>query len=160
MNPFDPHRVARLRPVAYMKLVVMKYLDNLIRWADSLFRSDTIETINEATQLYVLAGRILGRKPVQVKRREPDSRSYSQLSADLDPLGNSLVSLESIIIVHFVGTQSYELKLNHQGSAGLNQSLKSPNQFFTIAPSVMSASAMLAGAIVFLNPEGTGPDDP
>ena len=38
----------------------MKYLDNLIAWGDHLFRQDTIETINEATQLYVLAANILG----------------------------------------------------------------------------------------------------
>ena len=41
----------------------MKYLDNLIAWGDSLFRQDTIESINEATQLYVLAANLLGRAP-------------------------------------------------------------------------------------------------
>ena len=62
-NPFHPHVVARLRTTAYQKAVVMKYLDNLIAWGDQLFRKDTIETINEATQLYVLAAEILGRRP-------------------------------------------------------------------------------------------------
>ena len=33
----------------------MKYIDNLIAWGDQLFRRDTIEAINEATLLYVLA---------------------------------------------------------------------------------------------------------
>ena len=37
-NPFLPHLVARTRPVAYQYYVVMKYLDNLIAWGDSLFR--------------------------------------------------------------------------------------------------------------------------
>ena len=36
-NPFLPHLVARTRPVAYQYYVVMKYLDNLIAWGDSLF---------------------------------------------------------------------------------------------------------------------------
>jgi hypothetical protein len=71
--------VARLRIASYMKLVVMQYLDNLIAWADTLFRRDTIESINEATQLYVLAGLILGRKPEKVCRREPDARTFSEL---------------------------------------------------------------------------------
>jgi hypothetical protein len=62
-EPFRPHRVARTRVVAYQYYVVMKYLENLIAWGDSLFRLDTPESINEATQLYVLAGNILGPRP-------------------------------------------------------------------------------------------------
>ena len=56
--------IARLRPVAYQKAVVMKYLDNLIAWGDSLFAQNNRESIAEATQLYVLAQQILGPKPV------------------------------------------------------------------------------------------------
>ena len=64
-----PHVIARSRPSAYMKWVVMKYIDNLIGWGDSLFRQDTIESINQATQLYVLAGHILGPRPEVIPRR-------------------------------------------------------------------------------------------
>jgi hypothetical protein len=62
-NPFQPWAVARFRPTAYMLKTVMAYLDNLIAWGDSLFQQYTIETINEATQLYVMAANILGAKP-------------------------------------------------------------------------------------------------
>ena len=55
-EPFNPHTIARLRMAAYQKAVVMKYIDNLIEWGDKLFRRDTMETIQEATQLYILAG--------------------------------------------------------------------------------------------------------
>src|SRR4029450_4554543 len=65
-HTFQPPRIARGRPGAYMKTVVMKYLDNLIDWGDKLFRRDTIESINEATQLYILAGNLLGRRPRRV----------------------------------------------------------------------------------------------
>ena len=41
----------------------MRYIDNLIAWGDQLFRQDTIESINEATQLYILASEILGPRP-------------------------------------------------------------------------------------------------
>jgi hypothetical protein len=41
----------------------MKYIDNLIAWGDNLFQRDTIESINEATLLYILAANILGKKP-------------------------------------------------------------------------------------------------
>jgi hypothetical protein len=65
-QPFNPHLIARLRTTAYPKNVVMKYIDNLIAWGDQLFRRDTIEAINEATNLYVLAAEILGRRPESV----------------------------------------------------------------------------------------------
>jgi hypothetical protein len=59
-KPFHPHAVAKTRHLAYQYCVVMKYLDNLITWGDQLFQQDTIESINEATQIYVLAANILG----------------------------------------------------------------------------------------------------
>ncbi|MBL4634015.1 MAG: hypothetical protein JKY56_09085, partial [Kofleriaceae bacterium] len=40
-DPFNPHRVARQRRSAYMRAVVMKYLDTLIAWGDDLFARDS-----------------------------------------------------------------------------------------------------------------------
>lgn len=57
-DPFQPHAIARTRISAYQWYVVMKYLDNLIAWGDSLFLQDTIETLNEATLCYVLAANL------------------------------------------------------------------------------------------------------
>src|SRR5258708_23002935 len=65
-KPFQPHAVARTRHLAYQYCVVMKYLDNLISWGDHLFQQDTVESINEATQLYVLAANILGERPQRI----------------------------------------------------------------------------------------------
>ncbi len=94
-NPFHPHVVARTRPLAYALNVVMKYLDNLIAWGDSLFRQDTIETINEATQLYVLAANILGPRPERIPQRGTTKpMTFNQLKKRLDDLGNALVELE------------------------------------------------------------------
>ena len=61
----------------------MKYLDNLIAWGDSLFRQDTIETLNEATQIYVLAANLLGpQAPARSRRATARSRkTYAQLKA-------------------------------------------------------------------------------
>jgi len=36
-NPFSPHVIARTRMSAYAKSIVMKYVDNLLDWGDSLF---------------------------------------------------------------------------------------------------------------------------
>ena len=96
-NPFDPHAVARTRPSAYQWYVVMKYLDNLIAWGDSLFLADTIETLNEATLCYVLAANILGPRP-QVMRRPTTAspKNFRQLKqAGLDRMSDALVSLEA-----------------------------------------------------------------
>ena len=95
-KPFQPHVVARTRFLSYQYCVVMKYLDNLIAWGDSLFRQDTIESINEATQRYVLAANILGRKPQIIPHRGiVRPKSFAQLKElVLDPMGNALVELE------------------------------------------------------------------
>ena len=74
----------------------MKYLDNLIAWGDSLFRQDTIESINEATQRYVLAANILGPRPQRIPSKGTvRPKTFAQLKAQgLDPMGNALVELE------------------------------------------------------------------
>jgi Tc toxin complex TcA C-terminal TcB-binding domain/Neuraminidase-like domain/Putative peptidoglycan binding domain len=71
-NPFRPDAVARLRPGAYQWRVLFSYLDVLIAWGDELFRRDTRESIAEATQLYVLAARLLGPP----SRVTPDRRGH------------------------------------------------------------------------------------
>jgi hypothetical protein len=99
-NPFKPHVIARLRVVAYMKAVVMRYLDNLIAWGDQLFRQDTIETINEATQLYVLASQILGKRPQDIPARvRPKPQTFRTLDdrGALSDLANAVVDIETFI---------------------------------------------------------------
>ncbi|MFN0139689.1 MAG: neuraminidase-like domain-containing protein [Pyrinomonadaceae bacterium] len=94
-NPFMPHVIARSRPVAYMKWVVMKYIDNLLDWGDYLFRQDTIESINQATQLYVLALHILGPKPDVVPGRgKAKTQTYNSLLAKWDAFSNARSEFE------------------------------------------------------------------
>jgi hypothetical protein len=95
-NPFQPHRVARTRHLAYQYWVVMKYLDNLIAWGDDLFQQDTVESINEATQRYVLAANLLGPKPQRIPPQGAvQPKTFKQLKQDgLGPIGDALVELE------------------------------------------------------------------
>jgi hypothetical protein len=65
-NPFNPHAIARLRLSAYQKAIVMKYVDNLLDWADHLFTQFTTESVNEALMLYVMAADILGPRPARL----------------------------------------------------------------------------------------------
>ena len=96
--PFRPHVVARYRPTAYMFKAVMAYLDNLVAWGDALFRQDTGESINEATQLYVLAANLLGPRPEEVPRKgwQP-TQTYESLRGDLDELSNAMREIEADI---------------------------------------------------------------
>ncbi|MDP1822774.1 MAG: hypothetical protein Q8L48_06020 [Archangium sp.] len=98
-SPFRPHVIARFRPSAYMFKTVMAYLDNLIAWGDSLFQQDTRETLNEATQLYVLAANILGPRPQRVpKKGTIKAQTYDTLKkakSGLNAFGNALVDIES-----------------------------------------------------------------
>jgi len=101
-NPFQPHLIAQQRLVAYQKATVMKYIDNLITWGDYLFRRDTIETINQATQLYVLAAQILGKRPVEIPAPRGDPvingnvvKTFDDLEPNLDAFGNALIQIEN-----------------------------------------------------------------
>lgn len=97
-NAFQPHLIAKFRTVAYQKTVVMKYLDNLIDWADNLFRSDRREAIGEATQLYILAAEILGPKPMVIPRHiEAPVLNYNQLEPKLDAFANAMINVENFI---------------------------------------------------------------
>src|SRR5271165_2714571 len=94
-TPFEPFVVAQYRPTAYMLKTVMAYLDNLIAWGDSLFQQYTIETINEATQIYVLAANILGSKPQVVPVKESTApQTYATIRPNLDQFSNALVDME------------------------------------------------------------------
>jgi hypothetical protein len=105
-NPFQPHRLARLRLQAYQKSVVMKYIDNLIQWGDRLFRQDTIESINEATQLYLLAQDILGPRPQQIPMQgHIQEQTYADLSKlGIEEFGNALVPLEDALAPPALGS--------------------------------------------------------
>jgi Tc toxin complex TcA C-terminal TcB-binding domain/Neuraminidase-like domain/Salmonella virulence plasmid 28.1kDa A protein len=87
--PFRPFLIARRRHIAFLWRTLFAYLDNLIAWGDSLYRRDTRESINEATMLYVLAERILGRRPQlhQGKSNRP-AHTYDQNISNWDEFAN------------------------------------------------------------------------
>jgi hypothetical protein len=88
--------VAQLRIFPYQYAFVWKYLDNLIAWGDSLFRQDTIESINEATQIYVLAANILGTRPQAIPPRGTiRAKTFHQLKYGDHGLDNSATRLSN-----------------------------------------------------------------
>ena len=110
-HPFDPHRVARLRIGAYAKATVMKFLDNLIAWGDSLYAQYTMEDVAQAEQLYVFADLILGPPPDRVRLpaadqpNSPDATTYSDIAPLLDEFSNALVAIENVVSVPSAAAQ-------------------------------------------------------
>ncbi|HYG26645.1 MAG TPA: PA14 domain-containing protein, partial [Caulobacteraceae bacterium] len=94
-HPFNAHLIARLRLPAYQRAVVMKYIDNLIAWGDQHFRRDTVESINDATLLYVFAAELLGPRPQTIGARGGSApRTFAELDAAQDDF---LVRIETLL---------------------------------------------------------------
>jgi hypothetical protein len=101
-KPFNPFAIARLRPGAFQKAIVMKYIDNLLDWGDNLFAQFTMESVGEATMLYVMASDILGPRPVEVGDcQEPDSQpmTYRRIAPYLDNSSDFIIELEHLELV-------------------------------------------------------------
>ena len=100
-NPFDPQMIARYRPVAYQKYVVMKYLDALIGWGDQLFTQDTTESVNLAIQMYILAAEILGPKSAEVPDPKNDSAFSVQalMAKGMGVMNNAFVTYEDTMLM-------------------------------------------------------------
>lgn len=106
-RPFRPHDLARARIGAYQWRTAISYIQNLLDWGDQLFARDSREAINEATQLYVLAGQILGPRPKTI-RRVTDQVSLTFRSGTWDAnFSNSWETLaDHLMITEQPGTSS------------------------------------------------------
>lgn len=98
-NPFNPHLIARMRTAAYQKNVLIKYIRTLVAWGDQIFRRDTIESLNEATQLYILAASILGPRPKSIPKKvaNPIKTFYQLEQEGIDDFGNVLKEVENLL---------------------------------------------------------------
>lgn len=100
-DPFNPHAIARRRISAYQKTIVMKYVDNLIDWADFLFTQFTMESVNEALMLYIMAQDVLGPRPVEIGdcgEGTVTPKTYERIAPLVDRTSEVLVELESWVI--------------------------------------------------------------
>lgn len=114
-DPFKPHNVARMRISAYMKATVMRYIDILVARGDKSFRTDTMESINEALLYYVIASQILGNKPEVMMTSIFSAKSYLELNSGT--MGNALEFMEEPVIKpeneayieHFIESNELEI---------------------------------------------------
>ncbi|KAL7937838.1 hypothetical protein V8C35DRAFT_293772 [Trichoderma chlorosporum] len=114
-NPFNPHTVARGRPLAYMKRFAIKYMEALISSGDVYFRQDSLETIHFAIERYIEASHVFGPRPQTVpKLGKQQFKSYNDLSSQLDDFSNASVKLEL--------SSPYYVPLQDRGTSNTNNS--------------------------------------
>lgn len=95
-KPFLPHLVARERPIAYMRWVVTKYIEVLIAYGDFYFRQNTIDSLPNAIQLYMLASHLCGPRGEKIPRQNPSPLTYANLVGKLDAFSNAIVRMEEV----------------------------------------------------------------
>jgi hypothetical protein len=117
LSPFDPFLIGDMRPRAYMLWVFKTYVELLISIGDSLFRRFTRESINEATQYYVIAQHLLGRRPDKVKLPQTADRPFVNIMNMMDEFSNAAVEVENAFSVVDLanGTASAELQEAQSG---------------------------------------------
>ena len=104
-DPFNPWAIARRRISAFQKTIVMKYVDNLLDWADSLFTQFTMESVNESLMLYITASDILGERPAELGDCGLTSapRTYAEIEPALGGADQVLIELETALYGGRVG---------------------------------------------------------
>ena len=103
-DPFNPHAIARVRPGAYQKSIFMKYIDNLLDWGDALFAQFTMESVNEATMLYVMAADLLGPRPTELGpcgEKSTSPKTYADIAPLLRPANPEDDSSAEVLIEEF-----------------------------------------------------------
>ena len=94
-NPFTAHSIARSRTSAYMKRIVMKYIEILIASGDEYFRQNTLETIPFAIQQYIEASQVFGAAPRPIpKLAKSKPVSYADLELTLNDFSNARFDME------------------------------------------------------------------
>lgn len=96
LYPFQPFRIARLRPDAMKKFVFRRFVSLLIGAGDFHFRRYTPEDVTKAVSYYMIADALMGRKPdILPARANVPPKTYAELRPRLNELGNAVLSIES-----------------------------------------------------------------
>ncbi len=84
LHAFEAHRMAQLRgSLPYKKYMVMRYIQNLLAWGDSLFKDNTRESITEAMSRYFSASDLLGNSPRKLYSATYDDSTQHSTVYDL-----------------------------------------------------------------------------
>lgn len=108
-DPFDPDKLAHLRPVVFKKAVSMAYINNLLDHGDALFREYTRESINEAVMYYIFGYDLLGKRPVQKPKALGSGQSIAGQHIEIDRSQLFLEALENEVMDNGVVSSPYNL---------------------------------------------------
>jgi receptor-binding and translocation channel-forming TcA subunit of Tc toxin len=95
LYPFQPFRIARLRPDAMKKYAFLQVFNTRFDLADAYFRVYTPETVDVAHLHYLVLDAALGERPVILPGEEVPAKTYAELRPHLDAAGNAVIALES-----------------------------------------------------------------
>ena len=144
---FNPFAVARVRPGAFEKAIVMRFVDNLLDWGDSLFAQFTMESVNQATMLYVMAADVLGPRPVELGscgEKEGSGKTYEAIAPLLRPPAPDNPDSGSTADVLIEEAETFTLQ---------------PGVVFSGQTFVMTAPKAAADVTPLALRDGTGPSD-
>lgn len=145
-HPFSPHAIARLRHTAYQKATVMRYVDNLLDWGDSLFAQFQMETVNQATMLYMMAQEVLGPAPAQSGNCAPPAEGKSALA-----LGEMLQSAAGL-------SPDFMIELEHEVAGSPASASGAAMRRGNVE--LLGSKALLAGSASAPAPGDAGTDTP
>jgi hypothetical protein len=122
-DPFNPHAIARLRPSAYQRAIVMDIIGTYHDLGDSLFAQDTMESVNEASLYYNRAAEMLGPRPARLGKCHtvPDTYlTYEKLGPAIGKGSELLLILENWAYANHAGTSvpiHLHAPTSHSGTA-------------------------------------------
>ena len=134
-DPYDPHMLAQLRVTPYMYTTFMKYLNNLIAWANYNYQQYTMESVNIAIQLFMTALECLGTKPVSIPPVvATPTLNYYQMELELDIL--SLIDGPEGYLSDPVVQFENILPQGSSGSGSITnaQKIMTPGLYFCVPP--------------------------
>lgn len=95
-NPFQPHLIARDRPLTYMKWMVVRYIKILINAGDQMFRQETLESMPLAIQYYTMAAHLYGPPRMEIPKHETKApQTFNSLVNQWDAFSNAMVDFET-----------------------------------------------------------------
>ena len=115
-DPFSPHAIARLRPSAYQRAIVMDTIGTLRDMGDALFTQDTMESVTEAGMVYNLATQMLGPRPARLGRCHtvPDAAlTYGEIGPMVAKPFEVLLMLENWTYANHAAAASPTLRPYH-----------------------------------------------
>ncbi|KAI8249181.1 hypothetical protein K4K53_000267 [Colletotrichum sp. SAR 10_77] len=136
--PFEPHTIARDRPLAYMKRFVFKYIQALAAAGDVFFRQNSLEMFPMTIQRYTESSHIFGPAPQRVpdvKSRKQQFKSYNKVASSIDDFCHASVQLQIAspyyVLMSHIGNNNSSSSNGGDGSGNqLNSGFFPRTQYF------------------------------